>query len=382
MTIFWKIVVSWLALVVVVALSFLLFSHSQITLQSQIVNSLLFLIGIVSINIFLRERNRRSKVIFLNFSVYFLLSIGYFVYPFVGVLFPQELYASHYFYQYVLCALIVVSLAFSLVYAALDTILTNMGILKKYLTTAVIVGGFFLYYYSPILNDPQYLYKTEDIADWRIVDQTVSQLKSIGIQDPKPEQVSEQIGLNAWKDGKPVGLLFPDENIRRIQFIMPYLEGNNYLPLLMKPLHLNVIYLDVLSVVFLFTFFGYQYKKDPPQGAYVEKILFLFLPFCSLEALHFYTYIMVNDFSTFLQIFNIAQYLVICNLLLLLVFFSLRLSFISSIKGEFYERELVLDSEHISRWRDGIDNLVVRHFLNPKTIHGRLFAPREAKSRT
>lgn len=382
MTIFWKIVVSWLALVVVVALGFLLFSHSQITLQSQIVNSLLFLIGIVSLNIFLRERNKRSKVIFLNFSVYFLLSIGYFVYPFVGVLFPQELYASHYFYQYVLCALIVVSLAFSLVYAALDTILTNMGILKKYLTAAVIVVGFFLYYYSPILNDPQYLYKTEDIADWRIVDQTVSQLKLIGIQDPKPEQVSEQIGLNAWKNGKPVGLLFPDENIRRIQFIMPYLEGNNYLPLLMKPLHLNVIYLDVLSVVFLFTFFGYQYKKDPPQGAYVEKILFLFLPFCSLEALHFYTYIMVNDFSTFLQIFNIAQYLVICNLLLLLVFFSLRLSFISSIKGEFYERELVLDSEHISRWRDGIDNLVVRHFLNPKTIHGRLFAPREAKSRT
>jgi len=381
-TIFWKIVVSWLALVVVVALGFLLFSHSQITLQSQIVNSLLFLIGIVSLNIFLRERNKRSKVIFLNFSVYFLLSIGYFVYPFVGVLFPQELYASHYFYQYVLCALIVVSLAFSLVYAALDTILTNMGILKKYLTAAVIVVGFFLYYYSPILNDPQYLYKTEDIADWRIVDQTVSQLKLIGIQDPKPEQVSEQIGLNAWKNGKPVGLLFPDENIRRIQFIMPYLEGNNYLPLLMKPLHLNVIYLDVLSVVFLFTFFGYQYKKDPPQGAYVEKILFLFLPFCSLEALHFYTYIMVNDFSTFLQIFNIAQYLVICNLLLLLVFFSLRLSFISSIKGEFYERELVLDSEHISRWRDGIDNLVVRHFLNPKTIHGRLFAPREAKSRT
>jgi hypothetical protein len=69
-------------------------------------------------------------------------------------------------------------------------------------------------------------------------------------------------------------------------------------------------------------------------------------------------------------------------LLLLLVFFSLRLSFIRSIKGEFYERELVLDSEHISRWRDGIDNLVVRHFLNPETIHGRLFAPREAKSKT
>jgi len=374
--------VSWLSALLFATACFFLFDHSQITFQSQIVNALLLLIGTVSLNIFLRENNRRSKAIFLNFSIYFLLSICYFIYPFIGVLFPQERYASHYFYQYVLCSLIVFSLSFSLLYAALDTILTDLSLLRKYSATAVIVGGFFIYYYMPMLEDPQFLYKTDDITDWRTVDKAVVELKSEGIENPGVDQVGAKVNLNAWKDGKPVGLLFPTENVHRIQFLMPYLEGSNYLPLLMKPLHLNVIYMDVLSIVFLFTFFGYQYKKDPPQGAYVEKILFLFLPFCSLEALHFYAYIMLNDFSTFLQLFNIAQYLVILNLLLLLVFFSLRLSFIRSIKGEFYERELVLDSEHISRWRDGIDNLVVRHFLNPKTIHGRLFAPREAKSRT
>jgi hypothetical protein len=73
--------------------------------------------------------------------------------------------------------------------------------------------------------------------------------------------------------------------------------------------------------------------------------------------------------------------LTLLNLLLLLVFFGLRLRFITSVKGEFYERELVSDSEHISRWRDAFDNLVVRHFLNPKAIHGRLFASRTPRNK-
>jgi hypothetical protein len=58
----------------------------------------------------------------------------------------------------------------------------------------------------------------------------------------------------------------------------------------------------------------------------------------------------------------------------------MRLRFITSVKGEFYERELVSDSEHISRWRDAFDNLVVRHFLNPQAFHGRLFAPRTPRN--
>lgn len=83
-----------------------------------------------------------------------------------------------------------------------------------------------------------------------------------------------------------------------------------------------------------------------------------------------------------MQFHNVGLYLTLVNLLFLLIFFSLRLSFISSVKGEFYEHELVSDAEHISRWRDSVDNLVVRYFLNPKTFHGRLFTPREAKSKT
>jgi hypothetical protein len=148
----------------------------------------------------------------------------------------------------------------------------------------------------------------------------------------------------------------------------------------MKPLYLNNIYMSVLCVVFVFLFFGYQYRNDPPQGAYIEKIIFLFLPYCSLEILHHYAYIKSVEYTTLIGVQQIGYYLTLLNLLLLLVFFGLRLRFITSVKGEFYERELVSDAEHISRWRDAFDNLVVRHFLNPEAVHGRLFAPRSPRN--
>ncbi|MEK6572098.1 MAG: hypothetical protein AABZ61_12050, partial [Bacteroidota bacterium] len=172
-----------------------------------------------------------------------------------------------------------------------------------------------------------------------------------------------------------VGDLYPEENLKRIDYLTKYLEGNNYLLLLWKPMQKNVIFMNVLCVFFLFLFFGYQYKKDPPQGAYVDKIMFLFLLFCSMEALHAWGYIQALEWSTTLaEVFSFAQYITIAILLIMIAFFSLRLRFITSVKGEFYEHELVHNAQHITRWRDGVDNLVVHYFLNPKALRGRLLA--------
>jgi len=125
----------------------------------------------------------------------------------------------------------------------------------------------------------------------------------------------------------------------------------------------------------LFLFFGYQYKKDPPQGAYVDKIMFLFLLFCSMEALHALGYIYALEWSSSLMdVFSFGQYVTIAILLFMVLFFGLRLRFITSVKGEFYEHELVHNAQHITRWRDWVDNLVVHYFLNPKALRGRLLA--------
>lgn len=359
-----------------------LFEHWEQNFATHLVNGIYIVLGFVSFYIFRNEQTIRNKAIFFNFALYFFSGIASLIYPFVGkVVFSADVYSTLYFDQYVLRGLVVFLLAFSVLYAVFDSVFSDFSVLRKYLLTLVIAAGFFSYYYYPFFADAKYVYKTQDISDFRAIDGAVNQLKEKGITSPTPRDVASVVTLNAWKDNSPIGVLFPKDNEARIAAMMPYLEGNNYTLLVFKPLYQNVIFMDVLSIVFIIVFFGYQYKKDPPQGAYTEKILFLFLPLCSLDILHYFAYVNLQNYQLYVELFGIAQYLIVFNALLLLIFFSLRLSFITSIKGEFYERELVLDSEHISRWRDGIDNLVVRHFLNPKTIHGRLFAPREAKSK-
>ncbi|MEP0821986.1 MAG: hypothetical protein HRF44_03975 [Ignavibacterium sp.] len=366
-----------------ILVAYSLVDHWEQKFATHLVNGIYILLGFVSFFIFLNEQTPRNKAVFFNFSLYFLSAFASLIYPFVGkAIFSSDVYATLYFDQYVLRGFVVFLLSFAVLYAVLDSVFKEFSVARKYLVTLVVAGGFFAYYYHPFLADPKYVYNTQDIADFRAVDEAVGKLRTSGVSQPTAKQVAQVVTLNAWKDDRPVGVLFPEDNEARISSMMPYLEGENYTLLVFKPLYKNVIFMDVLCIVFIVVFFGYQYKKDPPQGAYTEKILFLFLPLCSLDILHYFAYVNLQNYRLYLELFGIAQYLIVFNALLLLIFFSLRLSFITSIKGEFYERELVLDSEHISRWRDGIDNLVVRHFLNPKTIHGRLFAPREAKSKT
>jgi hypothetical protein len=57
-------------------------------------------------------------------------------------------------------------------------------------------------------------------------------------------------------------------------------------------------------------------------------------------------------------------------------FFGLRLRFVTSVAGEFYENELVHSAQRITRWRDGLDNIILHHFFNPKAVTGVFFSQR------
>lgn len=376
-----KILLIWVGILIPTVASLAFFPHRQLAVVSTIIDSLNILIGIVALYIFKREPSIKNKPIFLNFAIFYLASIVSFLNAFVGKAFlTSERYAIFFAYQYFSMGLLYFLLAFSLIYVVFDTLFNDFQIYKKYLLTLLVVGGTFAYYYNPVFTDPKHAYHTPEIVDFKSVTTAIDQLKKEGNANPTANEIAAIADLPAWNDGKIVGTLFQEQKIARVNELLPYMEGGNFLMLLYRPLYLDVIYMNVLCLVFIFLFFGYQYKNDPPQGAYIEKIVFLFLPYCSLEILHYYGYIKSVEYATYLDIHRIGQYLTLLNLALLLIFFSLRLRFITSVKGEFYERELVSDSEHISRWRDSFDNLIVRHFLNPQTLHGRLFTPRPPRS--
>jgi len=70
-------------------------------------------------------------------------------------------------------------------------------------------------------------------------------------------------------------------------------------------------------------------------------------------------------------------------LMLMGLFFTLRLRFIKSVKGEFYENELASRPAGVMRWRDALDNLVIRHFLDPRLESRRVLAiPRNSRGKS
>jgi hypothetical protein len=380
MGVFKKILLLWIAALAVGATCLTFLPNDKPTMASMVLDSSSVLIGIVCLFIFLKEPGKSNRPIFLNFSLFFLAcSLFAFVYKFVGdgnTVFSTTV--RYYFYQYHIMFQYFL-LSFSVLYVVIDSFFNEIRTSSKYLVTLLLVGGTFAYYYYPYIENPGYLGTTEEWKNYSVVNSSVEKLASQGNASPTVKEIATLAQLGVWRGGIRIGILTDEQKLNCVSQLLPYLAESNYQVLMLRPLFLNNIYMNVLCVVFIFVFFGYQYKNDPPQGAYIEKIIFLFLPYCSLEILHHYAYIKSVEYSTFEDVQQIGIYLTLVNMALLLVFFSLRLRFITSVKGEFYERELVSDAEHISRWRDAFDNLVVRHFLNPKEVHGRLFAPRSPR---
>jgi hypothetical protein len=252
----------------------------------------------------------------------------------------------------------------------IDTLFFGFRIYQKYLITTALVGMFFIYYFSPFV-DPYFLYSTEEIKQWKTLSQAVENLE----RTPTAAELASTVTLETWEDGKPVGELFPDVNLARIEYLLPYLDGDNYLLLLTKPIYIKHIHMNVLIIGFILLFFGYQYKKDPPQGAYIDKMLFLFLIYSSLEILHFWGSMQSVEKSAYVETSIIGQYITIFVELLIVSILTLRLRFITSVQGEFYESELASNPQQISRWRDWIDNLVLNHFFNAAPFKRRFFQP-------
>jgi hypothetical protein len=377
---FRRIIIVWLAVVLLAAAFLAIIPNEGPSPIALLIEALFILGGLICLAISFKEPVKANKPIFVNFTAFFFLAVIAFIYSFMGYSFLiDEPVLKFYVYQYHMLAHFFL-LSFSVVYVVVDSLFTDFRTYRKYLITLLIVGGTFSYYYHPVLQNPKYLAHTDDWIDYNAVQKSVFALKEVGNAEPTSSEIAAITDLGAWKDGERIGTLFSEEKVHRTNELLPYMRGNNEATLFYRPLYLSNIYMNVLCVVFIFLFFGYQYKNDPPQGAYLEKIIFLFLPYCSLEILHHYAYIKSVEYEALLDVQQVGGYLTLANLVLLLFFFGLRLRFITSVKGEFYERELVSDAEHISRWRDSFDNLVVRHFLNPKAIHGRLFAPRTPRN--
>jgi hypothetical protein len=61
--------------------------------------------------------------------------------------------------------------------------------------------------------------------------------------------------------------------------------------------------------------------------------------------------------------------------------FILRYAFVNSIEGAYYERQLTKEASHITRWRDAIDNWVLRQFVSESGLDQRFLVRGDVSER-
>ena len=369
-----KAVIIWLCCIAFLVSS-VAFIHIDFQPTDFITNSILILLFIFSILISRYEPTSKNRHVFRNFALFFSLGAVYHLRNFIGpVFFQGDGLAKFYFDEYVSQGIFYFLLAFALVYLTLDVLFRDFRTYQKYLAGLVIVGTFYGYYYRNSFTDPKFAYSTLEIAEYKAVDETHKWYRdSLGVE-MGPVALADTRELIMNSHGASLAGLSREDRIVRVSAIYPYMAGDNYINLLYRPLYKNSIYMSVVCVGFILLFFGYQYAKDPPQGAYIEKIMFMFLLMCTVEIMHMWAFIHSVEWETLVQFTILGQYISAAILFLVAVFFGLRLRFITSVQGEFYEQEIHTSPQNVTRWRDGVDNLLIRNFFNPKYVIGRMFA--------
>ncbi len=168
-----------------------------------------------------------------------------------------------------------------------------------------------------------------------------------------------------------------EDRLQRVSDILPYFRGFDVALLVFRPLWWSCFLIALMCIVALLAYIGYQYVADPPGGAYVEKIVWCLLLYCCFEALHHYAFVKAKSWESYGELNLLGWYASIGVLTVLCLFMILRLRFIQSIEGRYYERRLGGDATRITRWRDACDTWVLRQFMDPSEIERRfLVKPR------
>ena len=369
-----KIGLTWAVVAGVVFSITLALPHREVTTVSTLLASFDVLVAISCFFVARNEFRKSTRLVFIYMGIFFsFTALGWPVHALMSRTFFQgEPFASFYWRQYH-WILYFFMLLFVIAFGVFEIIVQKLAIYRKVLLGLIVAVIPILFLYYPILLNPKYLYTVSEVRDYSVLSKAVKQSKERGDGFPTVGRLALDVLLPSQDDHQSF-----EQKYQRVAEIFPYLPGSNYVPLVLKPLHITAIYLSAIALLIILAMLGYLYKNDRPKPAYLEKILIAFIPVCVLECIHAYAYIVTTDFQTFWNIYIIGNILTRLAFGFILIFIVLRLRFILSPAGNFYENKLSTDPLQVSRWRDFFDEFIIRRFLNPGKFKRRLFLIRDA----
>ena len=366
----------WVAFLIAHFGALLLLPHRHYSTISSVNIGLQFLLFLLCYKM-ARKDDKTFRPVTVNLTIFFGFSILMYLSIFVGtVLFTSNQYASVYYHECVNKFGVNAVLVIAVVYLIVDYRFQKWRTITKYAITLSILAALMVFLYLPYLQDPLYLYRTEEYSRYLELKSAHSSIIKESGTEPMSSEVIERALMNR---GLQVDKLNPEYLARErgsLSELTKYLAGGNELILFWKPLNLNTVYVNAVLLGLIAIFYLLKLFNDRPHGAYFEKIIFLFFLFCAIEILHAWAYTQsaderLTDAKLYYAIHEVGQYLTIVVLLALVYVCSVRLRFILSPVGRYYERQIVLNPERVSRWRDEIDRLILKAFLHRAPFSGR-----------
>jgi hypothetical protein len=133
------------------------------------------------------------------------------------------------------------------------------------------------------------------------------------------------------------------------------------------PLYDRAIYVDLLSLSAIATFFLVKLRSDRIIGVYIDTLMFWFCLLIIFQILYNFNRVTSSYF------FNISQYAATGTLLMLAGTLVMRLRFLSQAAGIVYESQIVSPDPFVGRRSGLFDRFIRRNFFNSKAIEKWLF---------
>jgi len=360
-----RILLLWAMLFVILRLVLFL-PHREADWIGLVNTGLQVLLSLLCFSIFLKTRGAR-KFAALNFSLFFAFAVPLFLSPFIGsALFTGVHNAPFYYHFYVNKIGLHFLFIFPVCYVVFDFFLLHKSTTMKYLFSSMVSAIVIVILFGSLLISPLSLRNVPEYVRFQHLKSVSSSLEKELGRTPSQEEIGA-----AWVNEERVkDAGDPDPQREQISVLMQYLQGGGESVLFWRPVELRCIYAEIVALIIISVFLIASYMSHISYSAYFDKVLILFLAVTVLEMVHRIGYIQTTSQALYLSFFRIGEYFSIMILVVLAYVFDLRLRFSSSVTGRYYEAALEHSPGMITRWRDELDNLILRTFTRGKDPAG------------
>ncbi len=342
----------------------LLLPHRPIHPMAFIDATIQLLLGVLAILIAVHS-TKEQRPVFINFALFFASILLLFASSFVGTfLFTGYKFAVIYYHTLVNKIALTLLLFHAILYSILDYLLDRRPVLLKFSLSIAATACMAFIFFQPFLLSPMDQYKEHQYLALDRLGEAAQAFRAGHNRDATGAELLAAVQQSPAGKGVAVS----QEDIRDLA---PYLKDGGDVAVFWKPIDLRTVYADTLVCVLITAFLITLYRSEKPFHSYVDKLQIVFLVLCLLNIIHTLGNIFATTLTSYIAIFQIGHIFTLIISLLLVYVLDLKLRFVLSASGKYYEETLLASPAKVTRFRDEFDQLILKTFLAKDTFKGR-----------